>query len=421
MVSVSEKEKNGMSILYSKKDIKLTQIVNREQAIKRVLFKSVEEVNDPDEWLKIIKGKSGYARLSIKAVDNTPEEEDENLKKYSILYGLKYLYAACKLQLESVEVTVLDDTGNFDIIAATAFFNADFCSLTEYEKSEFIEKQKNEKHLSLSALSQKSGCPYGTLQSLSSAYTISKGFPSLQAAYKNGLLGSYMLRHSKTFFDMISFSYHQLLTDYLIREQRHAIPQLREAVCKRASGITIPQAILDEISSSKNEHLKASDSEKKKNLPDTINSYNAELSEKVLEHLSDRIAADHTLGSKIREYQNLRQKCWNAYNDLCSVLPSSFMLDFETALTMPDRARFSYAKPKEMKRLPKNLWNKNEIRLFTRMREYLERSENTISRIELIEKTYELFQDYRCQNLFAVFFRYSIILRNKKIKISRNL
>ena len=406
-----------MRIVNPKKTVSLSQIVNRKQAMKRVLFRSEQEAKSREIWLKIIKRESEYAHYGIKVVDNTPDESIEGMKKYSILYGLKYLYAAEKLKLETIPVTVIEETEDLDMNVITAFFNSDYSSKTEYEKGVFLEKLRQDRSMTLSDLAKRTGYSYGTLQSLTSAFITSQEYPCLEAAYKNGLLSSYMLRHTKMFFDRISYDHHQLLTDYLIKNGRHAIAQLKEAVNNREVDTTIPQAILDEISSLEITCQDIQEPGELEQLTEALKKDGINLSEKELLQLADRIITDKKLVSQIKECLKIHQKCINFHKELCAALPPIFVLDNKTALTLPDRARSSYALPKNLKKKYTRSWNKNEIRLFCRMLEYIGKSGDRFSNDGLIDQTYKLFLDFRCQNSFAAFFRFSILYRNKRDKI----
>lgn len=406
-----------MRIVHPKKTISLSQIVNRRQAMKRVLFRSEQEAKSREIWLKIIKRKSEYANYGIKVVDNTPDESIDGMKKFSILYGLKYLYAAEKLKLETIPVTVIEETEDLDMNVITAFFNSDYSSMTEYEKGVFLEKLRQDRSMTLSDLAKRAGYSYGTLQSLTSAFITSQEYPCLEAAYKNGLLSSYLLRHTKKFFDRISYDHHQLLTDYLIKNGRHAIAQLKEAVNNRKDDTTIPQAILEEISSVETACQDIQEPGELERLTEALKKEGINLSEKELLQLADRTIADKNMVSQIKECLKIQQKCFDFHKELCAALPPVFALDYKTALTLPDHARFSYAAPKKLKKNYKRSWNVNETRLFCRMLEYLGKSGNRFSQDALIDQTYRLFLDFRCQNSFAAFFRFSILYRNKRDKL----
>ena len=89
------------------KVIRLSQIINRHQARYRIRFKSEKELSDPEIWRKIINHRAAFAHFEATVIDQTPEENIDDLKKFTIIYGLKYLFAAEMLNLETIPVKVL--------------------------------------------------------------------------------------------------------------------------------------------------------------------------------------------------------------------------------------------------------------------------------------------------------------------------
>lgn len=406
-----------MRSVHPKKNIKLTQIVNIEQARKRILFKSKDEINNPEVWQKIIRGTAGFSQCGMVVIDNTPEQIEDGLKEYSILYGLKYLYAAEQLKYESVWAAVIDKPEELDMYIVTDFFNADYYSLSEYEKGLFLERLMKERNLSVSALARKSGCSFHTLSSLCAANTAAKQFSELGKAYEKGNLCASMVIHSKVFFDMTAFSNHGLLTDYLIRYRRYAVPQLRETIECRDKNTTARQAILYEISRPDISTCQKHNNETSNEMIEVLHPILNELSGEITFHLCADIINSKSIPSQIKEILNLRQKCLESHKNLYMAVPRQFALDFRTALTLPDRAKSSYAVPAGLKKKIKREWSKKELRLFCRMLEYLEKSNNYFSQDVLIEQAYHLFLDFRCQNFFSSFFRYSILYKNKRDKL----
>ena len=129
-----------MNIQNPHRVISLSQIINRNQARYKIHFTSEEELVNQDYWMKIIRKSGSFAHFEPTVVDETLEEDIEGLKKYSILYGLKYLFAAEMLNLETIPVKVLMYSDELDTSVVTEFFNADYLSLTAYEKGEFIDR-----------------------------------------------------------------------------------------------------------------------------------------------------------------------------------------------------------------------------------------------------------------------------------------
>ena len=138
-----------MNVPHPQKVISISQIVNRSQARYRIHFNSAEEFENTKFWRQIIKRRSAYAHYEAIVVDHTPEEDIDGLKKFSILYGLKYLFAAEMLNLDIIPVRVLNHPEDLDSRIVTEFFNADYLSLPSYEKANlrrqsfFLEKMES--------------------------------------------------------------------------------------------------------------------------------------------------------------------------------------------------------------------------------------------------------------------------------------
>ena len=118
-----------MNISHQYKNISISQIVNRNLARYRIHFNSPEEFNNPDIWKQIILKRAAFSHFDAMVIDHTPEVEIEGLKKYSILYGLKYLFAAEMLNIDLIPVRVLNNAEELDSNIVTEFFNVDYLSL----------------------------------------------------------------------------------------------------------------------------------------------------------------------------------------------------------------------------------------------------------------------------------------------------
>ena len=198
------------------KVIRLSQIINRHQARYRIRFKSERELSDPEIWRKIINHRAAFAHFEATVIDQTPEENIDSLKKFTIIYGLKYLFAAEMLNLETIPVKVLKHTEHLDSAVVTEFFNAEYLSLSGYEKGEFIGKLLKKTNLTLNDIARKAGFTYSAVQSMYSAYKNSNIFPPLKEAYRNCRITASLVSLSIIFYKSSSPEIHQKLTDFIV-------------------------------------------------------------------------------------------------------------------------------------------------------------------------------------------------------------
>lgn len=389
-----------MNTIDNRKIVRIEQIANRNEAFRHVLFRSGEEMTGRAFWMAVVKGSSPYARCGVKVIDNTPDMDNEEEKRYTVLFGLKYLHAACMLELDRIPVTVLGDTGDLDMNVVTAFFNADFCSLTEYEKGVFIRDLIRDRQISVNELARRSGCSFGTLQSLLSAINAASAHAVLEDAYRFGLVGSYIVRHTKKFFDMTASENHRFLMDYILKYKRHAVYQLWRAVVSRED-MTIPEALNAEIAADGKEASIKDGSAG----PGKSDGRSDLSSDPVSEPADGRCS-------------RMRAACSLRYNELMALLGDEFVLDFETALSLPDRARFSYALPGKLNGKYKRKMDKKNRRLFCRIVEFLQKTGSGYSESRILMAAYDMTFDSRFQHAFAALFRFNILYRNRKAKLS---
>ena len=398
--------------------ISLSQIINRNQARYKIHFSSEEELVNRDYWMKIILKRANFAHFGATVVDETPAEEIEGLKKYSILYGLKYLFAAEMLNLETIPVKVVMYSDNLDSSVVTEFFNADYLSLSAYEKGEFIERLMIKRNIDLTEISKRTGFSYNSLLSMYSAYNISKICPSLETAYKECHVTAANVLHSKPYFEEVPLGCYQELTDYIVRNGNYAAGSLKRAVQNRNDNLTNAQAILLEITSEKectcNVSMKSMD-----RISASLKEDGLELSCTEQKQMSEKMKTDKKYNHLILSYQTLRDKCHEAYNSLSTALPKELVLEFDTAVTLPDRTQYSYAAPPRAKQACRNNIPKdvNEKRLFARIMEYVDKTETCPDPKDLLQKTLELNGKPEIQLLFSEFFKFSIFYRNMRSKV----
>ena len=407
-----------MYIQHINRVISLSQIINRNQARFKIRFSSGEEHINRDYCLKIVRKRANFARFDAVVVDETPEEEIEDLKKYSIIYGMKYLYAADVLSLETIPVKVLKYSDNLDNSVVAEFFNADYLSLSAYEKGIFIDGLMKRKKMRLAVISKKTGFSYNSLHTMYSAYNTSKIYPSLETAYKKCLVTAAIVLYSKSFYEEIPMGRHQELTDFIIRNGNYAAGLLKRAVSNRDEDISKAQAILAEIRSIR----KPAEPEKEKRIDRIIASLKKDgvyLSMKDMMKITERMKSDRKFNKQILSYQTLRDKCHKAYKRLSAALPEELILGFDTAVTLPDRTQFSYAVPPQVKKICRNNIpkDKNERRLFARIMEYIDRTNTVLEPKNLLYETNEITGKPEMQQLFCDFFRYSILYRNMRDKL----
>ena len=407
-----------MYISHPHRVISLSQIINRNQARYRIRFSSQEELTDRNYWMKITSRRAKYARFEATVVDESPEENIEWLKKYSILYGLKYLFAAEKLNLETIPVRVLKYDDNLDISVVTEFFNADYLSLSAYEKGEFIDQLINRRSMRFTEISNKTGFSYNSLHTMYSAYKTARLYTPLEAAYKECRITASNVLRSKSFFDIIPLTRHQELTDFFIRNGNYAADKLKQAVKNRRQNISKTQAILNEINITEITDKPRTDKSISRishiMMEDDLNLFKMDE-----QQLTEKMKTDKRFSKQILAYQTLRGRCRDAYNRLMAALPEELVLDFNTAVTLPDRTRFSYAVPARAKKICRNKTPKdiNERRLFARIMEYIDKTNAYPEARDLLNKTFELYGKPEMQQLFSDFFKFCIFYRNIRKKI----
>lgn len=406
-----------MNISHQYKNISISQIVNRNLARYRIHFNSPEEFNNPDIWKQIILKRAAFSHFDAMVIDHTPEVEIEGLKKYSILYGLKYLFAAEMLNIDLIPVRVLNNAEELDSNIVTEFFNVDYLSLPSYEKGMFIENLRKRWNLTYSQLATKSGFTYSALQNMGAAYNVSKRFPSLEEPYKQGKIPISVILRSKSIFELTSERIHQQLTDFIVENGKYADELLREALSNNGNGILATEAVMRVISSEK-----SFEPVRKKIIDEISKSLQedgAELSKEKQQTIAEKMKTNKKYCIQMLSYQTIRENCFGTYRNLCAVLPSNLILDFDTALTLPDQTEFSYAVPSDMKKLCRNKTprNVNGKRLFSRIIEYITKACPGLSGEEILKLTSEIYEDYYSQRQFSRFFKFSILYRNFRNKV----
>ena len=402
---------------YEKKTIKLSQIVNRDMARYRVLFKSPDEVSDPETWKKILSNYAGGRRFEIIVHDDTPDEICENSKKYSILYGLKRLYAAEKMEMAEITVKVVPPSDPFDMHVATCFFNADFVSMSPFERGEFLEGMEERFGLSFDYIARNSGFSFNTLNSVRSAYHDSQRILTLRNAYKDGLIPMNLVVSMRKYYEMTPFSDHKNLTEFIIKNRFRAVEIIDRAVKTRETDVTVPQAIRREIFQKEGQIREETTPSILDLLVKSLQEDNILPAGDISPRRAERIMQEKKLGTQMKMYLTAREKTYAAYSKLVSVLPQDLILDYETSLLLPDKSKFSYALPKDMGKYATIPKNKNEKRLLVRIIEYTEAALKDGTSPLRIRTAMNLFKDIRAQNAFVLFFRNSIRFRNMKEKI----
>ena len=121
----------------------------------------------------------------------------------------------------------------------------------------------------------------------------------------------------------------------------------------------------------------------------------------------------------MQSYHTIHKNCLEAYKSLCAILPESLILDYETALTLPDRTQFSYAVPSKMKKICRNKTPQdvNGKRLFSRIMEYVVKAGSNLTEEEIFKLTSDFYDNYYNQRQFSKFFRFSILYRNFRNKV----
>ena len=406
-----------MNVPHPQKVISISQIVNRSQARYRIHFNSAEEFENTEFWRQIIKRRSAYAHYEAIVVDHTPEEDIDGLKKFSILYGLKYLFAAEMLNLDIISVRVLNHPEDLDSRIVTEFFNADYLSLPSYEKGMFIDKLRKKWSLTYDQLAAKTGLTYSALQNMGAAYLVSQKFPTLGEAYRQGKITVPIMLRSRSIFESTSDVIHQQMTDFIVENGKYAYELLQETISNKRKDTFVNQAVLDAISSGRGQ--KPVEQDLVSQIVMNLNAEGANISEDKHKIIAEKMDGNKKYSIQMQSYQTIHKNCRDAYKSLCEILPENLILDYDTALTLPDRTQFSYAVPSKMKKLCRNKTphDINGKRLFSRIMEYIVRAGSDLSNDEILKLTNEFFEDYYIQRQFAKFFKFSILYRNFRDKV----
>ena len=406
-----------MNVPHPQKVISISQIVNRSQARYRIHFNSAEEFENTEFWRQIIKRRSAYAHYEAIVVDHTPEEDIDGLKKFSILYGLKYLFAAEMLNLDIISVRVLNHPEDLDSRIVTEFFNADYLSLPSYEKGMFIDKLRKKWNLTYDQLAAKTGLTYSALQNMGAAYLVSQQFPTLGEAYRQGKITVPVILRSRSIFESTSDVIHQQMTDFIVENGKYAYELLQETISNKRKDTFVNQAVLDAISSGRGQ--KPVEQDLVSQIVMNLNAEGANISEDKHKIIAEKMDGNKKYSIQMQSYHTIHKNCRDAYKSLCEILPENLILDYDTALTLPDRTQFSYAVPSKMKKLCRNKTphDINGKRLFSRIMEYIVRAGSDLSNDEILKLTNEFFEDYYIQRQFAKFFKFSILYRNFRDKV----
>lgn len=406
-----------MNVPHPQKVISISQIVNRSQARYRIHFNSAEEFENAEFWRQIIKRRSAYAHYEAVVVDHTPEEDIDGLKKFSILYGLKYLFAAEMLNLDIISVRVLNHPEDLDSRIVTEFFNADYLSLPSYEKGMFIDKLRKKWSLTYDQLAAKTGLTYSALQNMGAAYLVSQKFPTLGEAYRQGKITVPIMLRSRSIFESTSDVIHQQMTDFIVENGKYAYELLQETISNKRKDTFVNQAVLDAISSGRGQ--KPVEQDLVSQIVMNLNAEGANISEEKHKIIAEKMDGNKKYSIQMQSYQTIHKNCRDAYKSLCEILPENLILDYDTALTLPDRTQFSYAVPSKMKKLCRNKTphDINSKRLFSRIMEYIVSAGSDLSNDEILKLTNEFFEDYYIQRQFAKFFKFSILYRNFRDKV----
>lgn len=403
------------------KIISLTQIANRNEVRYRIRFKSEDEFSNPEIWNNIVTRRQAYAHFTATVIDQTPEVKIDGLKKYFLVYGLKYLFAAEMLNLETIPVRVLDQTRDIDSSVITSFYQADYLSLSGYEKGEFLENLKARTGLSIGEIAQKAGFTYSSLQSIYGAYCESRKYRPLEDAFKAGKITSSLVQSCSFFYKSTGPSIHKDLTGFIVEKRKNAYDLLRRGINSRDEGVTVRKAIRNVICAPAEPAAKKEN--KYEDISEAFEADGAVLSAEEKEYIGKRMQSDRKFGILVRSYQTLRKNCREAYTGLTGILPGNLVLDYETALTLPKSTQFSYAVPKEFRPYCRDIvpMDKNERRLFVRMMEYIAAAGNGMKAADIVEITSGLFEDSCIQKKFSQFFKYSIFYRNIREKVIAEL
>ena len=393
--------------------ISLPQIVNRNEVRYRIRFKTEDEFTDPEIWNNIVTRRQAYAHFEPTVIDQTPEIKIDGLKKYFLVYGLKYLFAAEMLNLETIQVRILAQTGDIDSSVITSFYKADYLSLSGYEKGEFLADLITGTGLSIVEIAEKTGFTYSSLQSIYAAYTESRKYRPLEDAFKAGKITASLVLSCISFYKSTGPAIHKELTEFIVEKNKNAYDLLRRGISNRDDGVTIRKAIRNVISAPPEPVIKM-EKGKYKDISATLEADGTVISADRKESVEKRMLAEKKFGIRVRSYQTLQKKYQEAYAGLSGILPQELILDYETALTLPNRTQFSYAIPKEFRKYCKGIIpaDKNERRLFARMMEYFATAGNDMEAADIVGITGSMFEDSCSQKKFSEFFKYSIFYRN---------
>lgn len=406
-----------MNVPHPQKVISISQIVNRSQARYKIRFNSTEEFENPEFWRQIIKRRAAYAHYEAIVVDHTPKEDIDGLKKFSILYGLKYLFAAEMLNLDIIPVRVLNHPEYLDSRIVTEFFNVDYLSMPSYEKGMFVDQLRKKRNLTYDQLASKTGFTFSALQNMGQAYTIGRKFPALGEAYRQGKVTVPVMLRSGSLFESTSNAIHQQMTDFIVKNGKYAYELLRETISNNRKETFVNQAVLNAIASAKGQ--KPVEHDLVSQIIMNLNAEGANISEDKQKSIAEKMEENKKYSIQMQSYQTIHKNCWEAYKSLCAILPENLILDYDTALTLPDRTQFSYAVPSKMKKLCRNKTPQdiNGRRLFSRIMEYVVKAGKNLSEEEIFKLTSDFYDNYYNQRQFSKFFRFSILYRNFRDKV----
>ena len=204
---------------YREKEIPLPQIVNASDAVRRIRFSSPDEVNDPEIWRKILTNVNEWKKYVIYLIDVTPDEGDEEKKKYLLVYGQKRLYAAMKLGLEKVAARVYTQVTvkSLDPNIYSRMYREDYASLSPYEKGALIKELLESQKMTFEEFASKTGLQYATLRALQNAYRVANtASPFLKKAYEENKVGHFLVNRLKSYYRLGSDEYQKKLTDFLV-------------------------------------------------------------------------------------------------------------------------------------------------------------------------------------------------------------
>lgn len=409
-----------MDVIYQTWTISISQIVNKEAAKFRIRFNPGEDRGNTELWRAITGKRAAFAHLDPIVVDHTPEENNNDLKKFSILYGMKCLFAAEMLNMEKIQVKVILHPEVLDSRIVTDFFNADYMSLSAYEKGLFLDKLRRKWNIEFNQIAVRTRLSYSSLKNMAMAYKIANIYPALGKAFQERKVTVFMVLRAKKIFDVTALSIHQQITDFMVEHGKVSIGLLESAVSRKTKGNPATQEVLAVMSEKKS-------TESSQNIVDRICSSLSEdgmdISEDKQQSIAERMGSDKKYGIQMLSYQTIRDDCLEAYRNLSSILPSDLQMDFDSALEMPNRTQFSYAVPKRMKKMCRNNTPEgvNDRRIFSRIMEYFDSASAGLEETELFKLTTEYYSDLYKRKQFSNFFKFSILFRNFREKVKNDV